>query len=219
VALSSQRTPNAVISAFSTGIVSYLSIIIIIIIIIIVVITVLSSLACYGNLHCGRHLTPSHTYNTHNRNLSPIYFTLSKILSVLSDEILKLSCSWPTLLTFMQRATLDSLLPWLPELSSHCYKKNSMVWVRERTIPTERPPPVGEVIANFCGERVPRGQRDGSLRPYSRFSRQEPLLFYQVAPQLYSQGSVDPIQDPLLFFGSAGNRTRASGSVARNSDH
>jgi hypothetical protein len=30
-------------------------------------------------------------------------------------------------------------------------KKNSMVWVRERTIPTERPPLVGEVIANFCG--------------------------------------------------------------------
>jgi hypothetical protein len=30
-------------------------------------------------------------------------------------------------------------------------KKNSMVRVRERTIPTERPPLVGEVIANFCG--------------------------------------------------------------------
>jgi hypothetical protein len=28
---------------------------------------------------------------------------------------------------------------------------NSMAWVRERTIPTERPPLVGEVIANFCG--------------------------------------------------------------------
>jgi hypothetical protein len=28
-------------------------------------------------------------------------------------------------------------------------KKNSTVWVRERTIPTERPPPVGEVIANL----------------------------------------------------------------------
>jgi hypothetical protein len=26
-----------------------------------------------------------------------------------------------------------------------------MVWVRQRTIPTERPPLVGEVIANFCG--------------------------------------------------------------------
>jgi hypothetical protein len=75
-----------------------------------------------------------------------------------------------------------------------------MVWVRERTIPTERPPLVGEVIANYCGYRVPRGQRDGSLRPYSRFSRQEPLLFYQVAPQLYSRGWVDPIPDPLLHI-------------------
>jgi hypothetical protein len=28
---------------------------------------------------------------------------------------------------------------------------NSMVWVCERTIPTEWPPTVGEVIANFCG--------------------------------------------------------------------
>jgi hypothetical protein len=26
-----------------------------------------------------------------------------------------------------------------------------MVWVRERTIPTERPPLVGKEIANFCG--------------------------------------------------------------------
>jgi hypothetical protein len=30
-------------------------------------------------------------------------------------------------------------------------KLNSMVWDRERTIPTERPPLVGEVIANLCG--------------------------------------------------------------------
>ena len=30
-------------------------------------------------------------------------------------------------------------------------KKNSVALVRERTIPTERPPPVGEVGANFCG--------------------------------------------------------------------
>jgi hypothetical protein len=90
-----------------------------------------------------------------------------------------------------------------------------MVWVRERTIPTERPPLVGEVIANFFGWRVPRGQRDGSLRPYSRFSKQEPLLFYQVALQLFSRGWVDPVPDPLIFVsGSGGNRTRASGSVA-----
>jgi len=30
-------------------------------------------------------------------------------------------------------------------------KPNSVALVRERTIPTERPPPVGEVSANFCG--------------------------------------------------------------------
>jgi hypothetical protein len=29
-------------------------------------------------------------------------------------------------------------------------KKNSMVWVRERTIPTERPPLVGEVMPTFA---------------------------------------------------------------------
>jgi len=38
--------------------------------------------------------------------------------------------------------------------------------VRERTIPTERPPPVGEVSANFfAGRGVSRGQRNGSPRP------------------------------------------------------
>ena len=29
--------------------------------------------------------------------------------------------------------------------------KNSVALVRERTVPTERPPPVGEVSAKFCG--------------------------------------------------------------------
>jgi hypothetical protein len=50
------------------------------------------------------------------------------------------------------------------------------------------------------GYRVPRGQCDGSLRPYSRFARQEPLLFSQVAPQLYLRGRVDPVPDLLLFL-------------------
>jgi hypothetical protein len=74
-----------------------------------------------------------------------------------------------------------------------------VVWVWEWTILTERPPLVVEVSADFCGYRVPRGQRDGSLRPYSRFSRQEPLLFFQVAPQLYPRGWVDPVPDPLFI--------------------
>jgi hypothetical protein len=46
-------------------------------------------------------------------------------------------------------------------------------------------------------------------------------FFFQVAPQLYSRGWVDPVPDPLLLrkYGSAGNWTRTSGSVTRNSDH
>jgi hypothetical protein len=47
---------------------------------------------------------------------------------------------------------------------------------------------------------VPRGQRDGSLRPYSQIYRQEPLLFYQVVPQLYSRGRVDPVPEILTFL-------------------
>jgi hypothetical protein len=41
--------------------------------------------------------------------------------------------------------------------------------VRERTIPSEWPPLVGQVSDNFCRYRLLRGQHDGSLRLYSRF--------------------------------------------------
>jgi hypothetical protein len=42
---------------------------------------------------------------------------------------------------------------------------NSVVLVRKRIIPTERPPLVGEVNANFSGQRVSRGQHNKSPRP------------------------------------------------------
>jgi hypothetical protein len=35
--------------------------------------------------------------------------------------------------------------------SSKKTKLNSLVWVLERTIPTEQPPLIGEVSTNFCG--------------------------------------------------------------------
>jgi hypothetical protein len=34
-----------------------------------------------------------------------------------------------------------------------------------------------KLVSTFCGQRVLRGQRGESLRPYSRFSKPEPLLF------------------------------------------
>ena len=51
-----------------------------------------------------------------------------------------LRCNW-TILKFRQKYLKAG---WIK-------KKNSVDLVRERTIPTERPPPVGEVSANFCG--------------------------------------------------------------------
>jgi hypothetical protein len=85
---------------------------------------------------------------------------------------------------------------------------NSMDLVRERNIPTERPPLDGKVSGNFCATD-PHGCILGFL-DRSRY------FFFQVAAQLYSRGSVDPVPDPLLVrkSGSSGNRTRA-----RNSDH
>jgi hypothetical protein len=41
------------------------------------------------------------------------------------------------------------------------------------------------------------------MDPYGRilgFLDRSPLLFYQVALQLYSRGWVDSVPDPLLFF-------------------
>jgi hypothetical protein len=48
----------------------------------------------------------------------------------------------------------------------YIHKLNSVALVRERTIPTERPPPVGEFSSKiFAGRGVSRGQRNGSARP------------------------------------------------------
>jgi hypothetical protein len=99
---------------------------------------------------------------------------------------------------------------------------NSVVWVRERTIQTERPPLVGKVSANFLADRESRVV--SATDPHGRILRfidRSHYYFFQVAPQLYSRGWVDPVPDPLLLrnSGSAVNRTRTSGSVARNADH
>jgi hypothetical protein len=102
----------------------------------------------------------------------------------------------------------------IPELSLHfrfllqtLKNLSSVAWISERTIPTYR-------LYHVVSVTDPYGRKLG-------FLEQSHYFFFQVAPQLYSQGSVDPVPHPLLLrkSGSAGNRTRTSGSVARNSDH
>jgi hypothetical protein len=57
--------------------------------------------------------------------------------------------------------------------------------------------------------------------PYGRilgFLGRSRYFLFQVAPQLFLRSWVEPIPDPLLLrkSGSIGNRTRTSGSVAKN---
>jgi hypothetical protein len=56
-------------------------------------------------------------------------------------------------------------------------KTAKLCCLSQRANYTERPLIVGEDSANFCGKSVSRGQRDGSLLLYSRFSGPGPLIF------------------------------------------
>jgi hypothetical protein len=55
-------------------------------------------------------------------------------------------------------------------------------------------------LQTFCRERVPRGQCDGSLRPYSRFSRQEPLIFLSSSSSVVLTRLSGPRSRPTIFF-------------------
>jgi hypothetical protein len=94
-----------------------------------------------------------------------------------------------------------------------------VAWVRERTVPTDL-----SLSAKVVPTFADRGYCVVSVTdPYGRnlgFIDRRRYFYFQVLPQFYSRGWVDPVPDPLLLgkSSSAGNRTRTSGSVARNSD-
>jgi hypothetical protein len=74
---------------------------------------------------------------------------------------------------------------------------------------------LAKLVPTFCGYRVSYEQCGGSL--WLCFLDRSHYFFFQVAPNLYSWGWVDPTPDPLLLrrSGSARNLTRTSGSIAR----
>jgi hypothetical protein len=65
--------------------------------------------------------------------------------------------------------------------------------------PTERPPLVGDVSANFGGYRVSRGQRNNSPTVVNFGFLDRSRYFLEIANKLSSRGGVDPIPDPLLL--------------------
>jgi hypothetical protein len=63
-------------------------------------------------------------------------------------------------------------------------KKTSVAWVRERTMPTQIPPFVSEICANFWEYRV---DVVSVTNPYGRildFLDRSHYFFFQAAPQL-----------------------------------
>jgi hypothetical protein len=124
-----------------------------------------------------------------------------------TDNIIWQSTLLLLLMGPVQSSKLKNLSPW-PQAPSELYwLSDSRLWAK--------------LVPNFSD----RGCHVVSVTNlYGRilvFLDRSRYSFFQVAPQLYSRGWVDPVPDPLLVrkSGSAGNRTRTSGSVARNSDH
>jgi hypothetical protein len=92
------------------------------------------------------------------------------------------------------------------------WELNSVAWVRERIIPTNRPSDrrlSAKLIPTFADIRC---SVVGVTDFYGRilvFLDRSHYFFFQVAPQLYSRGWGNTVPDPLFLrkSGSAGNRT------------
>jgi hypothetical protein len=79
-----------------------------------------------------------------------VYFNHSNALVVLRSRCLKKCCHW--ILMHIKRCSIHyqgTEIIWRLSRASFLIKLNSVAWVRERTIPTERPPLVGEVSENL----------------------------------------------------------------------
>jgi hypothetical protein len=100
----------------------------------------------------------------------------------------------------------------MPVFRLICNKKTRLPESASETISTKRQRLSAKLVPTFVTDLY------DSILGFLDRSR---YSFFQVAPQLYSRGRVDLVPDPILLrkSGSAGNLTRSSGSVARNSDH
>jgi hypothetical protein len=109
-------------------------------------------------------------------------------------------------------STINDLLMFkVLQLCNHNEWINSLALVRKRTIQTEQPPLVGEVLVPpFAGKGVAWSAQWIPTAINLGFLDRSRCFFIQVAPQLSSWGWVDPIPDHLLLrkSGRAGDRTR-----------
>jgi hypothetical protein len=81
---------------------------------------------------------------------------------------------------------------YVPSFQIYTTKMNTVAWVRDRTIPTDK------VSVNFCGEKyhvINTTDPCGRILDSLDFSH---YYFFQIAPQLYSRGWVYHVPDPLF---------------------
>jgi hypothetical protein len=81
-----------------------------------------------------------------------------------------------------------------------------VAWVCKRTIPSNRCLSA-KLVPTFVDRGVLHNQRGGSPTAIISVSRLEPqFFFFQVAPQLYTQGWVDPVTKERMQFGHQHNK-------------
>jgi hypothetical protein len=154
--------------------------------------------------------------------------TVTATTSAVRVELyLQITCTSPWLvITFMPSGgTLDSHVKlrqdgWLPsQHSSQILLEYKSVTLPEVKLKETLCPESAKLVTTLAE----RGYRVVSVTiPYGSilgFVDRSRYFFFQLAPQSYSPRT--PFQTPLLLrkSGSAGNWTRTSGFVARNSDH
>jgi hypothetical protein len=97
----------------------------------------------------------------------------------------------------------DRLADWLKT------KLNSMVWVRERTIPTDRPPLVDEVIANFVRLTV------GCKLTSTSISTSCPTNLPRGPPKLLSKGYRGALFPVLIRPGREADHSRPTSTEVK----
>jgi hypothetical protein len=88
--------------------------------------------------------------------------------------------AWSVWITQLSRCASGPVIPFLSiniKIEVYHNKTNSVALVRERIIPTERPPLVGEVSANLCWQRGVVWSARGIPTAVFSISRPERILF------------------------------------------
>jgi hypothetical protein len=105
------------------------------------------------------------------------------------------------------------ILCFILKCSLHAFHKNYKLFSRPESASELYRPNDRSFLSKLLPTFADRGSHVGSVTdPYGLilgFLDRSRYFFFQVAPQLYSRGSVDPVPDPLLLrkSGSVGNRT------------